>query len=79
MRTPKIEALHILISFMNLNYPLLRIEPFKLLEPLEPLDTSPLYSSPLYSNAWLSGMWDADGNFSIPITYNEKRATNYRV
>ena len=50
MRTPKIEALHRLITWLNLN----RNESI----PLLGKDESPLGGSP-----WLSGMLEADGSF----------------
>ena len=59
MRTPKIEALHRAITWINekdnTSIPLLGID-------LSPLD----------SNSWLSGFTDADGNFSITI-YDRKK------
>lgn len=52
MRTPKIEALHRLIEWLNTNK--------ELSDPLLPLG---LDISPLSSNNWLSGIMDADGHF----------------
>lgn len=61
MRTPKIEALHRAISWINVkdncSIPLLGLD-----------------KSPLGSNAWLAGFTDADGNFSITI-YEKTRST----
>jgi hypothetical protein len=53
MRTPKINALHNLINWLNLKF-----ENLNLIN--KPLDTSPLGS-----NAWLSGFIEADGHFSV--------------
>lgn len=70
MRTPKIEALHRAISYIN-NYNKLKFPeaPTYLLTgiPLLPLD-----KSPLDSNSWLAGFSDADGNFSINIITRKK-------
>lgn len=52
MRTPKIEALHRLIEWLNTTK--------NLTNPLVPLG---LDLSPLSSNNWLSGILDADANF----------------
>lgn len=68
MRTPKIEALYRLIKFLRSYYPFLPVDDFKSLD-----------KSPIDSNAWLSGLWDADGNFNIIISPNQKRAVKYRV
>lgn len=68
MRTPKIETLYRLITFLHNHYPELPVDFFK-----------PLEKSPINSNAWLSGMWDADGNFNINISRAKKRATGFRV
>lgn len=59
MRTPKIEALHRLIEWVN-KYRLSQV--IKL-----PLDTSPLSN-----NSWLSGMIDADGNFYLNWSLDKK-------
>lgn len=53
MRTPKIDALHIMINWFNANTKLPTITPLG------------LDSSPVLSNSWLSGMLDADGSFQI--------------
>jgi hypothetical protein len=59
MRTPKIEALHRAIIWINekdnSSIPLLGLD-------LSPIDT----------NNWLSGFTDADGNFSITLTNQKK-------
>jgi len=68
MRTPKIEALSRLISFLNTHYPLLQVASLKELD-----------SSPIYSNSWLAGISDADGNFNINITVDSKRLLGFRV
>lgn len=59
MRTPKIEALHRAISWIN--------EKDNSFIPYLGLDTSSLDS-----NSWLAGFTDADGNFSITI-YDRKK------
>lgn len=59
MRTPKIEALHRAISWIN--------EKDKSSIPCLGLDISPLNS-----NSWLAGFTDADGNFSITV-YDRKK------
>jgi len=59
MRTPKIEALHRAIHWINekdnSNIPLLGLD-----------------LSPINSNSWLAGFTDADGNFSITV-YDRKK------
>lgn len=59
MRTPKIEALHRAITWINKNdnssIPCLELD-----------------KSSLDSNAWLAGFTDADGNFSITL-YDRKK------
>lgn len=64
-RTPKIEALHSLISYLNKKYNYR----FNLL---------PLDESSLDGNAWLSGYTDADGNFSINVT-RRSNSSNLRI
>lgn len=59
MRTPKIEALHRAIRWIN--------EKDNSSIPCLGVDTSPLNS-----NSWLAGFTDADGNFSITV-YNRKK------
>ena len=68
MRTPKIEALSRLISFLNTHYPLFQVASLKELD-----------SSPIYSNSWLAGISDTDGNFNINITADSKRLLGFRV
>ena len=59
MRTPKIEALHRAIHWINVkdnsSIPCLGLD-----------------MSPLDSNSWLSGFTDADGNFSITVNDRKK-------
>lgn len=71
MRTPKIEALHRAINWLN-NY----IENKKdsklpstvsILSNIHKLECNPLDISPIESNSWLTGFTDSDGNFSINI------------
>lgn len=64
MRTPKIEALHRLINWLN-EYRGKRLEKEI---PLLGLDTSPINS-----NGWLAGFTDADGNFQVSITIRKKK------
>lgn len=59
MRTPKIEALHRAIRWIN--------EKDNSSIPLLDLDLSPIDS-----NSWLAGFTDADGNFSINLTNQKK-------
>jgi hypothetical protein len=68
MRTPKIEALHRLITMENhLEY---RVNPI----PLLPLDTSPIDS-----NAWFSGFTDSDGSFELlGMTNSKKELTSFK-
>lgn len=80
MRTPKIEALHRTIKWLN-NYikinqesKLLLMSKKKLiLSEIYPLEIKPLDTSPIDSNAWLSGFTDARGNFSINIHKRSNR------
>lgn len=60
MRTPKIEALHRAICWIN--------KQDNTTIPCLGLDLSPLDS-----NSWLTGFTDADGNFSISITDRKKK------
>jgi len=71
LRTPKINALHDMIDFLNAK------------GKEEEIQKLPLDNSPLGSNAWLSGFIDADGYFAIKgFTSNPKsfsiNTTNYR-
>ena len=59
MRTPKIEALHRMIGWLNQNYG------YKI--PLLDLD-----HSPINYNSWLSGFIDADGSFYLNWLYDKK-------
>ncbi len=53
-RTPKIDALHKIIDFINLRHNL-------------SIDKLSLDNSKIHSNPWLSGFVDADGNFYISL------------
>nr|YP_009690274.1 LAGLIDADG homing endonuclease [Fomitiporia mediterranea]QEG57054.1 LAGLIDADG homing endonuclease [Fomitiporia mediterranea] len=64
MRTPKIEALHRLIEWLNKR-------PNNKALPKLVLD-----SSPLFSNSWLSGFIEADGKFYSNFTVNSKNIVN---
>ena len=71
MRTPKIEALHRAINWIN-NYIVINKESKlpstkSIYSQIKPLEMKPLDKSCISSNAWLSGFSDADGNFSINI------------
>ena len=63
MRTPKIEALHRAIHWINENdnssIPCLNLD-----------------LSPIESNSWLAGFSDADGNFSITL-YDRKKMESF--
>ena len=59
MRSPKIEALHRMIKWYNLNYNY----DIKLL---------PLTNTPLNSDSWLSGFIDADGSFYLNWLFDKK-------
>lgn len=59
MRTPKIEALHRAINWINEN-------------DNSSIACLGLDNSPLDSNAWLAGLTDADGNFSITLSDRKK-------
>lgn len=71
MRTPKIEALHRTINWIN-DY-IKNNEKSKLpstqliLSKIKPVECKHLSEATIDSNAWLSGFTDADGNFSINI------------
>lgn len=66
MRTPKIEALHRAITWINKNdntsIPYLGLD-------LSPID----------SNSWLAGFTDADGNFSITVYDRKKNGKVFRT
>jgi hypothetical protein len=60
MRTPKIEALHRLIDWLNARSPSSQLTKLG-------LDTSPLGNNP-----WLSGFIESDGNFYSSFSINSK-------
>jgi len=66
-RTPKIEALHRLITWLNNN------GKFDLLE-LKGHD-----NSDLFTNSWLAGFSDCDSNFLITFNLNESIAKNIQL
>lgn len=68
MRTPKIEALHRAIIWLNENHNL-------------SINCLNLDHSPIDSNAWLAGFTDGDGNFSINLIDRKKngKITTKRV
>lgn len=65
MRTPKIEALHRLIDWLNAYSK----SPRSLFS-LPHIGFLPLDKSPLSSNSWLAGLIDADGSLSINYNLN---------
>ena len=71
MRTPKIEATHRAINWLN-NY-IVKNKTSKLpstisiISKINILENLPLDESPIESNSWFAGFSDADGNFSINI------------
>ena len=71
MRTPKIEAVHRTIDWLN-NYIVKNQNSnlpstIQILSIINKLEKFPLDESPIESNSWFSGFTDADGNFSINI------------
>jgi len=79
MRTPKIEALHRTINWIN-DY-IKRNQDSKLsiqqniLSQINVLSCKPLDTSNIYSNSWLSGFTDADANFSINLCKRSDKNT----
>lgn len=71
-RTPKLEALHRLIDWLNSK----REKSFKTLHPYKPANLElakyGLDLRPIFENAWLSGFVDADGNFNVIISPRKK-------
>lgn len=65
MRTPKIEALHRLISWFNAY-----ILESGAKQSFAPLTALPLDTSLLSSNGWLAGLLDADSNFYLTFQLN---------
>lgn len=65
MRTPKIEALHRLIDWLNQK------------DVEENILKKKLDSSPIESNAWLPGFIEADGNFYINFKVNERKTASH--
>ncbi len=84
MRTPKIEALHRTINWLN-NY----IEKRKnsklpitksILSKIKRLEIKGLDKSDIYSNPWFAGFSDADANFSINIhTRSNRNSTRVQL
>lgn len=66
MRTPKIEALHRAICWINEN-------------DNSSIDCLDLDLSPIDSNSWLAGFTDADGNFSITLSDRKKNGKVLRT
>lgn len=66
MRTPKIEALHRAISWINEN-------------DNSSIACLGLDLSPIDSNSWLAGFTDADGNFSITVYDRRKNGMTVRT
>jgi len=61
IRTPKVQALHRMIAFINVNYPEYHIE------------SLPLDASSLDHNAWLAGFLEGDSSFEIRATEGKFR------
>ena len=68
MRTPKIEALHRMIDWLNSRSTLSKLQSNK----PELLTKLGLESSPIGNNPWLSGFIEADGNFYSIFTINSQ-------
>lgn len=74
-RTPKLEALHKLITWLNYKrilYPSYKGRGYSELEKYG------LDLTPIFENAWLSGFTDADGNFNVIIS-QRKNLNSIRV
>lgn len=82
MRTPKIEALHRTISWINKYYNknlTSKLNSTKeIISKINIINEQGLDNSPINSNAWLAGFSDADSNFSINI-YKRKNKISTRV
>ncbi len=76
-RTPKIEALHRLIDFLN-NRSLVYLNKRGNVK-FNVLEKHNLDMSPILENAWLSGMTDADGNFNVAIYKRKDKKNSYRI
>lgn len=68
MRTPKIEALHRMIDWLNARLTSSKLQ----LNKSKPLIKLGLDVSPLGDNPWLSGFIEADGNFYSLFTINSQ-------
>jgi hypothetical protein len=66
-RTPKIEALHRLIIWLNNN------------GKFEPLELKGLDNSDIFSNSWFSGFSDCDSNFLITFNLTDNIAKNIQL
>lgn len=81
MRTPKIEALHREIIWLNnyietnKNQSNVQAQKVTILEKIHTLECKPLDTSPIDSNSWFAGFSDADSNFSINIHKRSNRNT----
>jgi LAGLIDADG endonuclease len=81
MRTPKIEALHREIIWLNnyidtnKNQSNVQATKAAILEKIHKLECKPLDTSPIDSNSWFAGFSDADSNFSINIHKRSNRNT----
>lgn len=82
MRTPKIEALHRTIQWLNeylsKNKDSKLFSTKKILSQIKEIKIKGLDLSPINSNSWLAGFTDADGNFSINI-HKRKDKNSTRV
>ena len=68
-RTPKLEALHKLIDWLNSK----RISSPLHMEKYSELVKNGLDLSPIFENAWLAGFTDADGNFNVIINQRKNK------
>ncbi|GJJ16194.1 hypothetical protein Clacol_010474 [Clathrus columnatus] len=66
-KTPKIEALHRLITWLNNN------------GKFEPLELKGLDNSDIFSNSWFSGFSDCDSNFLITFNLTDNIAKNIQL
>jgi len=84
MRTPKIEAMHRAINWLNdyiINNTNSKLpSTLSILSKIKKLECKPLDNSPIDENSWLSGFTDSDGNFSINIhKRSDKNSTRVQL
>lgn len=81
MRTPKIEACHRQIIWLNnyintnKNQICVQAPTAGILDKIHTINSKPLDTSPIDSNSWFAGFSDADSNFSINIHKRSNRNT----